>query len=87
MRTFNSIHLFISLFELYIKVNVLDSMIQLQVDEDTPGLPVMVFLHGGGWSRGHAQEYDGRALAAKHSIVVVTLSFRLGALGKCGGHP
>lgn len=51
-------------------------------------LPVMVFIHGGGNSLGSAAEevgevriYDGRALSESGSVVVVTLNYRLGALG------
>ena len=43
---------------------------------------MFVFLHGGGWVRGFTQEYDGRHLAAKQGIAVVTVAYRLGALGK-----
>jgi para-nitrobenzyl esterase len=45
-------------------------------------LPVMVFIHGGAFitGRGSAPTFDGSALAAK-GAVVVTLNYRLGALG------
>jgi para-nitrobenzyl esterase len=46
------------------------------------GLPVMVWLHGGGNRFGHGGQeiHDGAAIAAR-GIVVVTLNYRLGALG------
>jgi len=46
------------------------------------GLPVMVWIHGGGFTYGSASlpEYDGRHLAQK-DVVVVTLNYRLGPLG------
>ena len=54
----------------------------------TPGLddaarPVLVFIHGGGNATGGSDDplYDGAALAAAHDLVVVTLNYRLGALG------
>ncbi len=56
----------------------------------TPGLedgkkrPVMVWLHGGGYSAGSGQElpaYDGASLALSGDIVVVTLNHRLNILG------
>ena len=56
----------------------------------TPGLkdgkkrPVMVWLHGGGYSAGSGQElpsYDGTNLAKKGDAVVVTLNHRLNVLG------
>lgn len=46
--------------------------------------PVMVWLHGGGFSAGSGQEwpsYDGRSLAGGHDVVVVTLNHRLNVLG------
>jgi len=44
--------------------------------------PVMVWIHGGSLTGGAGSEtmYDGAALA-KHGIVVVTINYRLGALG------
>ncbi|MGI5459980.1 carboxylesterase/lipase family protein [Streptomyces sp. CA-249302] len=46
------------------------------------GLPVMVWVHGGGNRYGHGGQeiHDGRALA-RRGLVVVTLNHRLGALG------
>ena len=45
--------------------------------------PVMVFIHGGGNAVGSAVDplYDGAALARDHDVVVVTLNYRLAALG------
>lgn len=46
--------------------------------------PVMVWLHGGGFSAGSGQElpgYDGANLALKGDVVVVTLNHRLNVLG------
>jgi para-nitrobenzyl esterase len=52
--------------------------------ERRPGeaLPVMVFIHGGGFSSGSGAHslYRGDTLAAR-GVVVVTLNYRLGALG------
>jgi para-nitrobenzyl esterase len=44
--------------------------------------PVMVWLHGGGFRNGSGSEtwYDGAALARK-GVVLVTINYRLGALG------
>ena len=46
------------------------------------GLPVMVWIHGGGFDQGGSSvpRYDGGALA-QHGIVVVTFNYRLGRLG------
>jgi para-nitrobenzyl esterase len=42
--------------------------------------PVMVWIHGGGLALGESQDYDPTALAAA-GTVVVTINYRLGALG------
>ncbi len=46
-------------------------------------LPVMVWLHGGGFTSGSGGFicYDGTQLAKKHEVVVVTVNHRLSALG------
>ncbi|XP_059192084.1 cocaine esterase-like [Centropristis striata] len=44
-------------------------------------LPVMVWIHGGGFSIGSASVYDGSALAAYQDVVVVLIQYRLGLLG------
>ena len=43
--------------------------------------PVMVWIHGGGNVAGHAAEKDWSALAIEHGVVVISLQYRLGALG------
>jgi len=45
-------------------------------------LPVMVWIHGGGFTRGFAgtRAYDGEALARK-GAVIVTINYRLGIFG------
>ncbi len=54
----------------------------------TPGLddrkrPVLVWIHGGGFSggTGGTPMYDGTSLAQRGDAVVVTINYRLGALG------
>lgn len=44
-------------------------------------LPVMVWIHGGGNSVGHASFYDGGRMAQEQDVVVVTINYRLGPLG------
>ncbi|XP_075870945.1 uncharacterized protein ces2b [Nelusetta ayraudi] len=44
-------------------------------------LPVMVWIHGGGFILGSASSYDGSALAAYQDVVVVAIQYRLGLLG------
>jgi para-nitrobenzyl esterase len=60
----------------------------LYLDVTVPGdarpqgrLPVLVWLHGGGFVAGSAQEYDGGRLATTGDLMVVTVNYRLGALG------
>lgn len=60
----------------------------LSVDVFTPGcelhgLPVLVWIHGGGFSHGSGSFwiYDGGRLAARGGVVVVAINYRLGALG------
>jgi para-nitrobenzyl esterase len=45
--------------------------------------PVMVWLHGGGFSSGSASTwfYDGESLARRHDVVVVTINHRLNVFG------
>lgn len=46
-------------------------------------LPVMVWLHGGGYAGGSggASSFDGTRLAGRHGVVVVTVTHRLGVFG------
>ncbi|MEO8483722.1 MAG: carboxylesterase/lipase family protein [Acidobacteriota bacterium] len=62
----------------------------LRVNVWTPGVsgsakrPVMVWIHGGGYTSGSSNElrmYDGESLARRGDVVVVSLNHRLGALG------
>ena len=62
----------------------------LRVNIWTPGLndgkkrPVMVWLHGGGWTSGSGQEqpaYNGESLSRRGDVVVVSLNHRLNILG------
>jgi para-nitrobenzyl esterase len=60
----------------------------LQLNVWTPGVddsrrPVMVWLHGGAFATGSgtARLYAGHRIAARADVVVVTLNYRVGALG------
>ncbi|HJQ45363.1 MAG TPA: carboxylesterase family protein [Amycolatopsis sp.] len=44
-------------------------------------LPVLVWLHGGGFVGGAGSAYDPTRLAVEGGLVVVTINYRLGALG------
>ena len=45
--------------------------------------PVLFWIHGGGYTHGTASEpiYDGGPLSTRGDVVVVTINYRLGALG------
>ncbi|MGQ9410116.1 carboxylesterase/lipase family protein [Mycolicibacterium gilvum] len=43
--------------------------------------PVMVWIHGGSFVAGSSGVYDSRRLVARGDIIVVTVNYRLGALG------
>jgi para-nitrobenzyl esterase len=45
------------------------------------GLPVMVFIHGGAFVSGGSILYDSQKLSEVGHLVVVTINYRLGALG------
>lgn len=60
----------------------------LSLNISTPGMdgarrPVLVWIHGGGFlvGAGSTPVYDGKDLARRGEMVVVTLNYRLGALG------
>ncbi|XP_056307595.1 uncharacterized protein ces2b isoform X2 [Danio aesculapii] len=44
-------------------------------------LPVMVWIHGGGFMMASASLFDGHVLAAYQDVVVVVIQYRLGLLG------
>ncbi|MDT5245505.1 MAG: para-nitrobenzyl esterase [Mycobacterium sp.] len=43
--------------------------------------PVMVWIHGGGFASGNSGLYVANGLASRGNIIVVTMNYRLGALG------
>ena len=52
----------------------------LQVPDVSSRLPVMVWIHGGGYFMGTGNRFDWSRLAA-NGVVVVAINYRLGALG------
>ena len=48
--------------------------------DDGEGLPVLLWIHGGGYTQGDGRGFDGMKLA-QNGLVVVTINYRLGALG------
>lgn len=59
----------------------------LHLDITVPALrsqalrPVMVWLHGGGFTEGSGSAYDPQRMAVAGDVVAVTVDYRLGALG------
>jgi para-nitrobenzyl esterase len=51
------------------------------LSEHAGELPVMIWLHGGGFSFGNGAAYDSTPLAQGGNVIVVTINYRLGALG------
>ena len=47
-------------------------------------LPVMVFVHGEDYGYGGGHPYDPTMLVSQGNIIVVTMNYRLGILGKYG---
>jgi para-nitrobenzyl esterase len=43
--------------------------------------PVLCWIHGGAYTTGSGNDYNGSVLAAQGDVVVVTINYRLGALG------
>jgi para-nitrobenzyl esterase len=47
----------------------------------TATLPVMIWIHGGGFISGSPREVDGTSLAERGGVIIVTLEYRLGYFG------
>jgi len=45
-------------------------------------LPVVVFVHGESFDVGTGNAYDGSVMASYGHVVVITVNYRLGVLGK-----
>ena len=65
-----------------------EDCLRLNVWSRMPGLgskmPVMFWIHGGGYTAGSSQElpaYDGENMARNHGVVLVSVNHRLGPLG------
>jgi para-nitrobenzyl esterase len=65
--------------------NCLNLNVFSPVDQANASLPVLVWVHGGAYTNGSGSIawYDGNALASR-GAVVVTINYRLGALGFLG---
>lgn len=47
-----------------------------------PIYPVMVFIHGESYEWNSGNAYDGSILSSYGQVIVVTINYRLGILGK-----
>lgn len=52
------------------------------IHEEGGQRPVMVYVHGGSYTEGTGNMMDGSVLASYGNVIVVTLNYRLGVLGK-----
>lgn len=68
---------------LFLNIFLPPAAIAAAANASSPSLPVYVFAHGGSFILGSPSSpgIDGAAFAADRSVVVVTLAYRLGALG------
>lgn len=57
-------------------------MTHLDVQNLTNLLPVMFWIHGGGFYEGSSSEFGGVSPLMSHHIILVTVNYRLGVLGK-----
>ncbi|MGH0125358.1 UNVERIFIED_CONTAM: hypothetical protein FKN15_023499, partial [Acipenser sinensis] len=54
----------------------------LDIREGGSPKPVMVFIHGGSYMEGTGNMFDGSILASYGNVIVITVNYRLGVLGK-----
>ncbi|MFS0724248.1 carboxylesterase family protein [Paenibacillus sp. 1P07SE] len=50
-------------------------------DHEQSGLPVLVYLHGGGNIGGSGRDFQGAGLARATNSIIVTVNYRLGVMG------
>lgn len=54
----------------------------LDIHEEGGQRPVMVYVHGGSYTEGTGNMMDGSVLASYGNVIVITINYRLGVLGK-----
>ncbi|XP_062559366.1 carboxylesterase 5A [Armigeres subalbatus] len=54
-----------------------------QMPDETTGLPVVVWIHGGGYRYGSAAQYGGEPLT-QNAVIFVPIQYRLGSFGVIG---
>ena len=60
----------------------LDDCVVTAVESDDSLVPVVVFVHGDSFYAGTGNAYDGSVMASYGTLIVITLNYRLGVLGK-----
>jgi len=70
-------------WKLYAALKRNEYMFMLFTDiRDRRKKPVMLFIHGGSYMEGTGNMFDASVLAAYGNVIVVTMNYRLGVLGK-----
>lgn len=66
-----------------LSLNIFTPFLPHDDTKNTELRPVAVYIYGGGFAKGasYLTEYDGGNFASRSDVVVVTLNYRLGALG------
>jgi para-nitrobenzyl esterase len=62
-------------------LNCLDLNVTTPKTRSSRPRPVMVWIHGGGYTGGAGSIYDSKVIAARGNVVVVTINYRLNAFG------
>lgn len=57
-------------------------LVSVTDDEEPSPLPCIVYVHGESYEWNSGNPYDGTVLASAGKLIVVTINFRLGVLGK-----
>jgi para-nitrobenzyl esterase len=55
--------------------------VYVPIGDDNAPRAVMVWIHGGSFTVGESDDFDGSMLATSGDVIVVTINYRLGALG------
>lgn len=66
-----------------VRINIFNCVFFRSDIHDENGLkPVMVYIHGGSFMEGTGNMIDGSILASYGNVIVITINYRLGVLGK-----